>query len=375
MSFQKLVMAIFFLQPIAFGSWLPRIPEIQARLELGPADLALALLGMPVGILSTLPFAGRVVSRIGGKTAVIAGFFVFSVIVCLPTFSRTPVELFIALALLGVAMSTLELGLNVEADRAEKDTGSIIMNRCHGFWSLGIMVGSLLGSAMVAVAAPAEWAILAAAFIVLPFAVAASLRLPPDREAGSAPPHAPFKPPSVTLLGICAFVFGITMTEGAIADWSAVYLKDVFQADGMMTGIGYTIFALMVAAGRFSGDHLKQRFGAISLARGCGAAALAGMLIVVFAWHSLVTLAGFALVGIGASVGFPLAVTAAASLRDRPAAANVAILSFMALTGFLIGPPLIGFIAEASGLRVGLAVLLVPLAISLVFTRMLKARF
>ncbi|TCM69713.1 MULTISPECIES: MFS transporter [unclassified Rhizobium] len=375
MSFQKLVMAIFFLQPIAFGSWLPRIPEIQARLELGPADLALALLGMPVGILSTLPFAGRVVSRIGGKTAVIAGFFVFSVIVCLPAFSLAPVELFIALALLGVAMSMLELGLNVEADRAEKDTGSIIMNRCHGFWSLGIMAGSLLGSAMVAVAAPAGWAILAAAFVVLPFAVAASLRLPPDREAGSAPPHAPFKPPSVTLLGICAFVFGITMTEGAIADWSAVYLKDVFQTDGMMTGIGYTIFALMVAAGRFSGDHLKQRFGAISLARGCGAAALAGMLIVVFAWHSLVTLAGFALVGIGVSVGFPLAVTAAASLRDRPAAANVAILSFMALTGFLIGPPLIGFIAEASGLRVGLAVLLVPLAISLAFTRMLKARF
>jgi len=99
------------------------------------------------------------------------------------------------------------------------------------------------------------------------------------------------------------------------------------------------------------------------------------MLMVVFAWHSLVTLAGFALVGIGVSVGFPLAVTAAASLRDRPAAANVAILSFMALTGFLIGPPLIGFIAEVSGLRVGLAVLLVPLAVSLAFTRMLKASF
>lgn len=375
MSFQKSVMAIFFLQPIAFGSWLPRIPEIQARLELGPADLALALLGMPVGILSTLPVAGRVVSHIGGKATVIAGFFVFSVIVCLPAFSHTPVELFIALTLLGIAMSTLELGLNVEADRAEKDTGSIIMNRCHGFWSLGIMAGSLLGSAMVAIATPAEWAIVVAAFIVLPFAVLASLRLPPDREAGSAPPHAPFKLPSSALFGICAFVFGITMTEGAIADWSAVYLKDVFKTDGMMTGIGYTIFASMVAAGRFSGDHLKQRFGAILLARGCGAAALVGMLIIVFAWHSLVTLAGFGLVGIGVSVGFPLAVTAAASLKDRPAAANVAILSFMALTGFLIGPPLIGFIAEVSGLRVGLAVLIVPLAISLAFTRMLKIRF
>ncbi|CAN7309944.1 MFS transporter [Rhizobium sp. LjRoot258] len=375
MSFQKSVMAIFFLQPIAFGSWLPRIPEIQARLELGPADLALALLGMPVGILSTLPVAGRVVSHIGGKATVIAGFFVFSVIVCLPAFSHTPVELFIALTLLGIAMSTLELGLNVEADRAEKDTGSIIMNRCHGFWSLGIMAGSLLGSAMVAIATPAEWAIVVAASIVLPFAVLASLRLPPDREAGSAPPHAPFKLPSSALFGICAFVFGITMTEGAIADWSAVYLKDVFRTDGMMTGIGYTIFASMVAAGRFSGDHLKQRFGAILLARGCGAAALVGMLIIVFAWHSLVTLAGFGLVGIGVSVGFPLAVTAAASLKDRPAAANVAILSFMALTGFLIGPPLIGFIAEVSGLRVGLAVLIVPLAISLAFTRMLKIRF
>ncbi len=374
MPLQRLVMLIFFLQPIAFGSWLPRIPDVQARLGLGPADLAIALLGMPVGILLTLPFAGRFVSRIGGRATVIYGFAVFLAVVALPAFADSIVTLFAALAVVGVALSTLELGLNVEADRAEKITGLVIMSRCHGFWSLGIMAGSLIGAGAVALHLPAQWSIAIVALLVLPVALAASVRLPVDakaRAAATEDARAPFKLPSVALLGICAFTFGITMTEGAIADWSAVYLKEVLLAGGALTGLGYSIFACLVAAGRFGGDHMKARFGAVAIARVCGCAALLGMLIVLLAPNTLTALAGFAAIGFGVSVGFPLAVTAAASLTDRPAAASVAILSFMALLGFLIGPPLIGFAGELWGLRVGLAVLLVPLAASLAFTRML----
>jgi MFS family permease len=176
------------------------------------------------------------------------------------------------------------------------------------------------------------------------------------------------------LLGICAFTFGITMTEGAIADWSAVYLKEVLSAGGAATGLGYSVFACLVAAGRFGGDSMKARFGAVAIARGCGSAALVGLLIVLFAPSTLVALIGFGAIGIGVSVGFPLAVTASAGLTDRPAAASVAILSFMALLGFLVGPPVIGFVGEFWGLRTGLAILLVPLTISLVFTRMLTPR-
>jgi MFS family permease len=243
MPFQRLVMLIFFLQPIAFGSWLPRIPDIQAKLGLGPADLAIALLGMPVGILITLPFAGRFVSRIGGRATIIYGFVAFLAVVSLPVFAESIEMLFVALMIVGVALSTLELGLNVEADRAEKTTGLVIMSRCHGFWSLGIMAGSLIGAGAMALQVSAQWSIPVVALLVLPLALAISAQLPaePKAAAASSPtaPVAPFKLPSLALLGICAFTFGITMTEGAIADWSAVYLKEVLSAGGAATGLGY----------------------------------------------------------------------------------------------------------------------------------------
>lgn len=374
---QRLVMLIFFLQPIAFGAWLPRIPDIQEKLQLGTADLALALLGLPVGTLLTLSFAGRVVSRIGGRAAIIYGFIFFLAVVSLPAFAPTVTLLFVSLMILGVALSTVELGMNVEADLTEKVTGLIIMSRSHGFWSLGIMFGSLLGVGAIAIGAPPHWSILAIAVMVLPIALYVSIRLPKLQEshqAETAKAAGGFKLPGLALLGICSFVFGVTMTEGAIADWSAVYLRDVFGSEGAQTGLGYSVFAFMVAAGRFSGDYLKGRFGPVMLARACGTASLAGILIVLLSPLPVLALIGFGAVGVGVSVGFPLAVTAAAALTDRPAAASLAILSFVALLGFLIGPPIIGFIGEYWGLRLGLAVLLVPLTASLLFTGMLTPR-
>jgi MFS family permease len=131
---------------------------------------------------------------------------------------------------------------------------------------------------------------------------------------------------------------------------------------------------MMVAAGRFGGDRLKARFGAVPLARGAGLLGLLGVAMLLVAPNTALALAGFAVIGVGVSVGFPLAVTAAASLTDRSSSANVAILSFVALLGFLIGPPVIGFIAEHVQMRIGLAALLPVLALSLILTGRLGVR-
>ena len=141
---QFLIMLAFFLQPIAFGSWLPQIPSVQERLALGPAELAIALLGLPTGILLMLPFAGQLVGRIGSRNTLIFGFPVFLALVPLPVAAPDILSLFLLLALLGIGLSTIELALNVEADIIEKRGTVSIMNRCHGFWSLGIMTGSLI---------------------------------------------------------------------------------------------------------------------------------------------------------------------------------------------------------------------------------------
>ncbi len=367
-----LMMAIFFLQPVAFGAWLPRIPDIQQRLGLGPADLALALLGLPVGTLLTLIFAGRFVARIGSRATILYGFVVFLAVVGLPAFSQSFWFLFLSLAATGVALSVLELGLNVAADEVEKSSGKLIMNTCHGFWSLGIMTGSLVGAGLAGAGFEPQWSVIGTAGAVLPLALVAAVSMPDLRSSLQPPAESGrWSVPGKALLAICFFVFGITMTEGAAADWSAVYLRDVFAIGPGAAGLGYAIFAGMVALGRLAGDRLKARLGPRKLARFCGLFALAGIALVAAAPWPTAAFAGFALVGFGVSVGFPLAVTAAAELTDRPTAASVAILSFVALSGFLIGPPLIGLVAEALDLRYGLAALLPVLIVSLVMTRAL----
>ncbi|MGV8855366.1 MAG: MFS transporter [Devosia sp.] len=377
LSPQRLTMLVFFLQPIAFGSWLPRIPEVQTALGLGPAGLALALLGLPCGTLLTLPFAGPLVGRIGPRAAIMAGMALYSLAVCLPALAANPTLLFVALMLVGSSMSFVELGLNVAADAVEKTTGSTIMTTSHGCWSVGIMAGSLIGSGLAALGMTAHWAIPLASVVVLPLAIITALALPVLRDA----PHAgetqrsAWSMPSMALLGICCFVFGITMTEGAMADWSAIFLRDALGGDPGTVGLGYAVFALMVAAGRFGGDRLKRRFGAVNTARLCGTLALVGAAIVFATPNTALALIGFGTIGLGVSVGFPLAVTAAAGLTDRAASANVAVLSFVALLGFLVGPPVIGFVAEHAGIRLGIACVVPALLVSLALTgRLVTAR-
>jgi MFS family permease len=374
---QRLVMLVFFLQPIAYGSWLPRIPEIQAGLGLGPAALALTLLGMPLGTLLTLPFAGRIVGRIGARQTIIVGFVYYAIAASLPAFAPNPVSLFIGLVFAGSAISFLELGLNVEADAVEKATGTLIMTKSHGFWSVGIMVGSLVGSALAGLGMSPQWAILAAALATLPLGIATGLALPPAAPEPPRPASVEGRKwslPSPALIGVCLFVFGITMTEGAMADWSAIFLRDALNAEGGTVGLGYAVFAFMVAAGRFGGDTIKARLGAVGTAQLCGVLAVVGAGLLYIAPTVTVALIGFSIIGFGVSVGFPLAVTAAAGIGDRPASANVAVLSFVALTGFLIGPPMIGFVAEVSDIRIGVACVVPFLLLSLFLTGRLKPR-
>jgi len=367
---QRLTMLIFLLQPIAFGSWLPRIPDVQQALGLGPQGLAIALLGLPCGTLLTLPFAGPLVGRIGPRRAILIGMVLYSIATCLPALALTPGLLFVALMLAGSSLSFVELGLNVQADLVEKSTGAVIMTTSHGFWSVGIMLGSLVGSGLAALGLAAGHAIALVAVVVLPLALLVAMSLPvmqADAPKGENQ-RSVWAFPSWALLGICCFVFGITMTEGAMADWSAIFLRDALGANAGTVGLGYAVFAMMVAAGRFGGDTLKRRFGAVNTARICGSLALCGAAILFVAPSTPIALAGFGIIGLGVSVGFPLAVTAAASLTDRTASANVAILSFVALLGFLVGPPVIGFVAEHADMRLAIACLVPVLLVSLLLT-------
>lgn len=235
------------------------------------------------------------------------------------------------------------------------------------------MFGSLIGSGLAQFDVSPEWSVtLLAAAVLLPALLVSSALPRFEVNTMVTFQNSNRKWPSAALLGISLFAFGIALTEGAIADWSAVYLRDVFAAKGASIGLGYVAFAAMVAAGRFMGDRLKQHFGARRTAEICSIISLIGIAAVCAAPNLILAYLGFALVGIGVSVGFPLGVSAAARLSDRPSTSSVATLTFIALLGFLVGPVLIGFVAQALGMRMGLFMLTLPLMLSLVLARLLS---
>jgi len=358
---------IFYLQPIALGAWLPHIPGVQTALDLSNSALALALIGAPAGTLTTLLVAGKLATWIGARRITLIFYPVFLLAMLLPFLAPSEWVLMAALALVGSSMSVLELGLNVLADEYETRTGHKIMSRAHGCWSFGLLSGTLIGSAVAGLRLEPFHAGIAIAILVQVLVLPAILRLP-------AAPAAPAKPsggrglqlPHPILLGVCVFTFGTTLVEGAIADWAAVFLRDAFAASPGLAGLGISVFSLCLAATRLWGDRLRQVASSGRLGQGLALVALAGLMLIWLAPGVPVALIGLGVLGCGAALAFPLGVTAASAAPGKSPAANVAILSFMALLGFLIGPLLIGPLADAHGIRAALMVLVPTVGLSLV---------
>ncbi|MBB3929556.1 MFS family permease [Kaistia hirudinis] len=373
----RLIMGLFFFYSFSISSWLIRIPDIQQSLKLEPAMLSVCLIGIPVGLVISMAFSGVVVERFGPRNAFRYGFWFLAAALLLPGLASHALWLFFALVLLGLTMGPVEVGVNVAADRIGVALGRTIMSRCHGFWSLGLMAGGALGSLAAAYGLEPHIHMALVALFVLVSSQILAARLPDalsDNGAEATAEKAPvFVLPPRNIVLLCLFGFGMLMVEGAITDWSAIYLRDVFGAVPPVTGFAFTTFGLVMAAGRLGGDYLSMRFGPVTMARVCCAFGLAGLAMMIFATSTAMVIAGAAAAGFGVSIIFPLAVTAAAG-RGGSAAVNVAALSLLSFTGFLIGPPIIGFVTEVFGLRVGMGFLLLPALMSLVLAGEVRVR-
>ena len=236
------------------------------------------------------------------------------------------------------------------------------------------MAGSFLGSVLESEST--VWLILIiCASASFPLALLLCLGLPSYENVNSAemsPALVITQFPAI-LIGICFFTFGISMTEGAMANWASVYVKEMLDPEAQGAGYGFGLFAAFVALGRFFGDSLKIKLGTIKIARIFVTISILGLIFLVIANDLWLALAGFALIGLGVSVGFPLAVTTAASIDDKREASYVAFLSLIALIGFLVGPPIIGFLAKTTNIKTGLTMLFPGLLFSLFLSSKLRS--
>lgn len=367
-----LIMAVFLLQPFAVGGWLALIPVVKESLGLSKGELALALVGMPLALIPSLQVAGRVMAMFGPRRVLWTAFPVQAVAVMLPLLARSGPELFAALFVLGAAAGFNEVAMNVYAGRLEKRGGLMIMNRCHGFWASGIMGGSAL-VALTPGLTPME--ILTALAVTSGLGGALAARAMPrlgDDETHPALPRRKASDLPAALIYVALFMFFVTLTEGTMADWAAVYMAERLGDPSANAGIAVTVFSAFMAGGRFLGDWLKRRLGGVALARVTTSSAILGLVLLVLPLPLWIALPGFACVGFGISAAYPLGVSAIAALDDRYEAANIAIMATVALGGFLIGPPLIGFVSEVFSLPVGFATLLPGLILALWLTRWLR---
>jgi predicted MFS family arabinose efflux permease len=357
---------VFFLDGVGVANWVVRIPAVQERLALGTAVLGGALLAMAVGALVAMPVAGRLVARLGSAPVTRAAAALFALTLALPGLAPSLPLLVAALLLTGAANGALGVAMNAQAvaveRQYERQTGRPIMSSFHALFSLGGLFGSATGGLVAAQGVAPGPHLTAVALVVLAAVLAVTPRMLPA-TADSVPNSAARARLTRPLLTLGVLAFCVLFGEGAMADWTSVYLRDVAGAGPGLAAAGYAAFSLAMAALRAVGDALSLRLGAERLVRLAGLLATAGLAIAILVPHAPIAIVGFGLVGAGFSVVFPTVLTGAGRLPGSAPGAGIAAVSSCGYAGFLAGPPIIGLVSEALGLRGGLAVALVTCAL------------
>jgi MFS family permease len=367
---QHRVYAAFAVYSFTLGNIFPRLPEIQRAMGIGEGALGFGLIGTPVGTLLALTFAAPLLERIGYRRALLGAIPLLSVCYFLAVLSPNPVTLFLLLLPVGLLIGSIELIINLEADRTEHAVGFRIMNRAHAFWSIGFFVAGLFGAAMGQLGISPQLHLL----VVIPLSLVGTLLLlgryqPSPNRAGTSTDAAPrFAAPSGAIMVLVGVTLCAMLMEGASADWSAIYMRNLFDPGPFIAGIAVACFAFFQAATRFFADRFVERYSPTAVARLLLAVLFVATLIVFFSPSPEISLVGFALLGFGTSVIFPLAMSAAAQRTDRPAAINVAALAQISFVVFLLAPPLLGGIAQNLGVRwsfgVGLPLIVLGFALA-----------
>ena len=281
--------------------------------------------------------------------------------------AQTPLELFLLLIPVGLTIGSIEIMLNLEADRTEYLVGYRIMNRSHAFWSIGFFSAGLFGAAMAQAGLSPQLHLA----LCVPISLAAVYFLLSDYEPS---PHRPTtsdaKPPrlatpTMAIMILVAATVSAMLLEGGSLDWSSIYMRDVFGATPFLQGFVVAAFAFSQGATRYFADGFVDKSSPANVARAMLCVLLVGCLLVTFSPFMLLSLLGFGLMGMGSAVIFPLAMSAAAQRHDRASSTNVAALAQISFTVFLLGPPLLGFAAEHWGIRTSFGIGLPFIALSL----------
>ncbi len=350
------VAGVFLANGVITGTWAAQIPLVEERLAISHSTLGLALFAMSLGALVGMPLTGAAVARVGSaqvtRVATMALFAAF----LLPIMAPSALSLTAALFIFGATNGVMDVAMNAHAVAVERQLKRPVMSSFHGMWSLGGLVGAGIAALLLPVLSPfAEVATVVAAGVV--FTGVALLFLLPATVDGGVQGTA-LALPSRATIGLGALCFLSMMSEGAIIDWAALHLKGSLNLGAGLAATGFAAYAASMAASRFSGDWLRSRFGSAELVRAGALLATTGLVIALASPFPLLAVAGFALVGFGLANLVPVFFGAAGRIPGT-AAANIAAVATIGYSGFVVGPPFIGFVADLSSLTLALGLIVI----------------
>jgi MFS family permease len=348
------ITAIFALNGALFASAFARLPAIQERAGISEGRLGLALLCAMLGLLSSQPAAGALVSRFGSRPVALGGAVGYALGLVPVALSTSFGALAASMFVIGLLSGPLDVAMNVHGLTIERRLRRPILSSLHAAFSFGAL-GSAAVSGLVAglgVDVVTHLSMVAALGTALAIGLSRRLLAP---GADAAPEGPRFARPTRALALVGVFAICAVLSEGAVSDWAAIYLDDEVGTGEGIAAAGLAVFSLTMGIGRLAGDRLSEALGAERLARAGGSLGTLGIGLALLADTPLVALAGFALAGLGLATLFPLALRAAAAGGESPGPA-VAAVSAMGYIGFLAGPPAIGGLAELVGLRAALLI-------------------
>ena len=340
---------MFFLAGLTFASWASRIAAIQQKLNLSDTALGGILFTLPVGLMVSLPFSGWIITRIGSRKLLLIALPLYAVALACLGLAQTTLQLIAGLFCFGFFSNAMNIAVNTQAVATEKLYDKPIMASFHGLWSLAGFTGAAIGTLMIGygIDPAVHFSIILALVLV---GIAISYRYLQD-DAGTVQSGPVFVIPDNSLIKLGAVAFCSMICEGAMFDWSVIYFKKVIHAENAWVAAGYTAFMSTMAGGRFVADWFSGRFGLKRTLQLSGSLTAIGLITAVVFPMMIPAIVGFMLVGAGVSSVVPLVYSAAGKFGTMSPGVAIAAVSTIGFVGFLVGPPVIGFVAGVFSLR------------------------
>ncbi|HEX6224387.1 MAG TPA: MFS transporter [Chryseolinea sp.] len=354
----------FFVNGFVFANWVARLPRIQELYHADNGDIGLVLLSSSIGAVSAMPFAGWTIIKNGSRKITIAAALSYCILV--PVIPFVPNIFYLAglFFFIGISTGMLDVAMNAQAVMVEQLYKRPIMTSFHALFSIGMMLGAWCGSLFIDLGYDLGYHLIIVAGVALVAVLWANGNLIEDKPDAALKHEGPlFRLPNQALIGIGIITFCGMLAEGAMSDWSVNYMQNIAKASKTLAPVGLSAFATAMTIGRIFGDRTRALLGDKKIIIAGGMIATLGLALATLIPQPYFSIAGFFLAGLGLSSIVPIAYSIAGNAKSLPPGVGLAMVTTVGYSGFLFGPPIIGFISEGFSLRIAMGVVALLLSL------------